>query len=353
MPTPSPRRPAGPAAPVDFHRAPVVLIWETTRACDLVCAHCRASAQPDRHPWELTTAEAERLIDEAAEMGTRLFVFTGGDPLKRPDLLTLIRRAARRGLHPSVTPSATPLLTRERIQAMAEAGAEAIALSLDGDDAPLHDAFRGWEGSFARTVAAAGYVREAGLRLQINTTVTRLNWRRLDRIARLVAELGARRWSVFFLVPTGRGAHLEPLSAEEHEEVYQWLADLEGQVPFAIKTTEAPAYRRVLVQRGRPARPAIGDGKGFCFVSHVGAVFPSGFLPLAAGNVRTAPLARLYRDSELFRALRDPARLRGRCGRCPFRELCGGSRARAFAMTGDVLAEEPTCAFDPDAAPGS
>ncbi|QIA27407.1 radical SAM protein [Thermaerobacter sp. PB12/4term] len=333
--------------PIDFDRAPVILIWETTQACDLVCRHCRASAQPHRHPLELTTDEARRLVDEAAEMGTRLFVFTGGDPLKRPDLNDLIRHAARRGLHPSVTPSATPLLTAERIRAMAEAGAEAIALSLDGDEAALHDAFRGWTGSFARTLEAARAVREAGLRLQINTTVTRLNWRRLDRIARLVAELGAGRWSVFFLVPTGRGATLEPLDAAEHEAVYRWLADLEGKVPFAIKTTEAPAYRRVLVERGRPPRPAIGDGKGFCFVSHTGTIFPSGFLPLAAGNIRTSSLARIYRDSPLFRSLRDPAQLKGKCGRCPFRQLCGGSRARAYALTGDPLAEEPTCAYDP------
>ena len=350
--------PAGAPAPrprpaIDFDRAPVVLIWETTQACDLVCAHCRASAQPHRHPLELTTDEARRLIDEAADMGTRLFVFTGGDPLKRPDLNDLIRHAAGRGLHPSVTPSATPLLTAERIRAMAEAGAEAVALSLDGDEPGLHDRFRGWSGSFARTLEAARAVREAGLRLQINTTVTRLNWRRLDRIARLVAELGAGRWSVFFLVPTGRGATLEPLDADEHEAVYRWLAGLEGQVPFAIKTTEAPAYRRVLVERGRPPRPAIGDGKGFCFVAHTGAVYPSGFLPLAAGNIRTASLARIYRDSPLFRALRDSAQLKGKCGRCPYRQLCGGSRARAYAMTGDPLAEEPTCAFDPDAVSGA
>lgn len=335
--------------PLDFDRAPVILIWETTRACDLVCAHCRASAQPHRHPLELSTAEARRLIDEAAEMGTRLFVFTGGDPLKRPDLYDLIRHAAERGLHPSVTPSATPLLTAERIRAVAAAGAEAVALSLDGDEPALHDAFRGWSGSFARTLEAARAVRAAGLRLQINTTVTRLNWRRLDRIARLVAELGAGRWSVFFLVPTGRGAALEPLRAAEHEAVYRWLADLEGRVPFAIKTTEAPAYRRVLVERGRPPRPAVGDGRGFCFVAHTGAVYPSGFLPLAAGNIRTGSLTRIYRDSPLFRALRDPGRLKGKCGRCPFRQLCGGSRARAYAMTGDPLAEEPTCAYDPDA----
>ncbi|MFS8641057.1 MAG: radical SAM protein [Symbiobacteriaceae bacterium] len=335
-------------SPFNYDRSPVVTIWEVTRSCDLVCRHCRASAEPHRHPLELTTEEAECLIDQAAELGTRLFVFTGGDPLKRPDLYQLIRRAADRRLHPSVTPSATPLLTRDNILRMAEAGAEAVALSLDGDEAELHDAFRGWEGSFRRTLEAAGYVREAGLRLQINTTVTRLNWRRLDRIARRVEELGARRWSVFFLVPTGRGAVLQPLSAEEHEQVYHWLADLQPRVPFAIKTTEAPAYRRVLAQRGAPPRAAIGDGKGFCFISHIGEVYPSGFLPVSAGNVRRASLIELYRESPLFRALRDPARLKGRCGRCPYREMCGGSRARAYAMTGDYLAEEPTCAFDPD-----
>lgn len=348
---PVPSSPTDGNSPFNYDRSPVVTIWETTRACDLVCRHCRASAEPHRHPLELTTEEAEVLIDQAAELGTRLFVFTGGDPLKRPDLYRLIRRAAERRLHPSVTPSATPLVTRDAIFRMAEAGAEAIALSLDGDEAELHDTFRGWEGSFRRTLEAAAHVREAGLRLQINTTVTRLNWRRLDRIARRVEEMGARRWSVFFLVPTGRGAVLEPLSAEEHEQVYHWLADLQPRVPFAIKTTEAPAYRRVLAQRGAPPRAAIGDGKGFCFISHIGEVYPSGFLPVSAGNVRRASLVEIYRHSPLFRALRDPARLKGRCGRCPYREICGGSRARAYAMTGDYLAEEPTCAFDPDGEP--
>ncbi|MBX5476973.1 MAG: radical SAM protein [Clostridia bacterium] len=332
---------------MDFSQAPIVTIWEVTQACDLVCLHCRASARPWRHPGELTTEEGLRLIDEAAEMGTRLFVFSGGDPLKREDLCTLIRHAADRRLHPSVTPSATPLLTYDAIAQMAAAGAEAVAISLDGDDDASHDSFRGWSGAFQRSLAAAADVRRAGLRLQINTTVTAGNWRRLPGIARLVADLGAQRWSLFFLVPVGRGASLTPLTAEEHEEVYQWLADIREQVPFAIKTTEGPAYRRVLMQRGAGRRAAVSDGKGFCFISHTGEVMPSGFLPVSAGNVRRQSLASLYRDSELFRSLRDPNQLRGKCGRCPFREVCGGSRARAYAMTGDYLAAEPTCAYEP------
>ena len=324
-------------------------IWEVTQACQLACLHCRASARPRRHPGELSTAEGLNLLEQAAAAGTRLFVFTGGDPLERPDLFTLIRRAAELGLHPSVTPSATPRLDDEAVKALAAAGAEAVAMSLDGDTAAVHDGFRGWSGSFERTLTAAAAVRRAGLRLQINTTVTRHNYERLEAIAARVAELGAMRWSVFFLVPTGRGAALEVLSADEHERVYEWLVRLEQRAPFAVKATEAPAFRRVLVQHGRPPRAPINDGRGFCFISHVGDVYPSGFLPVAAGNVRRTPLAEIYRNSPLFRALRDPSRLKGRCGICRFREICGGSRARAYAMTGDYLAEEPTCAFEPSA----
>ena len=339
---------AGPS--LDLSQSPIVTIWEVTQACDLACLHCRASARPYRNPAELTTEEGLRLIDQAAELGTRLFVFTGGDPLKRPDLYRLIRHAAELGLHPSITPSATPLLTDEAIQAMAEAGADAVALSLDGDDAELHDSFRGWSGSFAQTIRAAAAVRRAGLRLQINTTVTRHNVHRLEAIAERVAELGAMRWSVFFLVPVGRGAALPVLSAEEHERVYEWLVEFEERAPFAVKATEAPAFRRVRMQRGRRPGLPISDGRGFCFISHTGEVYPSGFLPVSAGNVRDAALSELYRNSPLFRALRDPSRLKGRCGVCPFRDVCGGSRARAYAMTGDYLAEEPTCAFDPGTA---
>lgn len=332
---------------MDLARAPIVAIWEVTQACDLACLHCRASARPWRHPSELTTREGLRLIEEAAALGTRLFVFSGGDPLKRRDLATLIRHAADCQLHPSVTPSATPLLTYGAVAEMADAGVEAVAISLDGSDAPSHDAFRGWSGAFDRSIAAASYVRQAGLRLQINTTVSTTNKDELSKIARRVTELGAQRWSVFFLVPTGRGAKLQPLSAEEHEQVYEWLADLRLHVPFAVKTTEGPAYRRVLQQRGAGPRVSVGDGKGFCFISHTGDVMPSGFLPIVAGNVRDTPLALIYRGSDLFRSLRDPTRLKGKCGRCFFRNACGGSRARAYAMTGNYLAEEPTCVYVP------
>lgn len=335
---------------LDLAKSPVVTIWEVTQACDLVCKHCRADAQPHRRSGELTTAEGLRLLEQAVDLGTRLFVFTGGDPLKRPDLTKLIGHAKDLNLHPSVTPSVTPLLTTAAIEEMADAGAEAIALSLDGDDAELHDGFRGWSGSFDQTLRAAAAVRAAGLRLQINTTVTRFNLDRLEAIARHVTELGAMRWSVFFLVPIGRGAELQVLSPAEHERVYEWLVAVEQRMPFAVKATEAPAYRRVLMQHKRPPRLPVSDGRGFCFISHTGEVFPSGFLPVSAGNVRRSTLTELYRESELFRALRDPSLLKGRCGICNYREVCGGSRARAYAMTGDYLAEETTCAYEPAAA---
>ncbi|MEX2355480.1 MAG: radical SAM protein [Thermaerobacterales bacterium] len=335
--------------PIDYHHAPVVAIWEVTQACDLVCRHCRADAQPCVHPGELSTGEGMQLLEEAAAMGIRLFVFSGGDPLKRPDLIPLVKKAARLRLHPSVTPSATPLLTAEAIDKLAAAGAEAMALSLDGDDAELHDRFRGWPGSFAQTVEAAALVRRAGMRLQVNTTVCRENLSRLEAIAARTAELGAGRWSVFFLVPVGRGSEKDMLSAAEHEDVYERLLALEDRVPFAIKATEAPAYRRFLHQNGQRPPAPVNDGKGFCFISHTGEVYPSGFLPLSGGNVREIPLADIYRESPVFQDLREPDRLGGKCGYCPFRALCGGSRARAYALTGDYLGEEPTCVYVPPA----
>jgi MoaA/NifB/PqqE/SkfB family radical SAM enzyme len=288
-------------------------------------------------------------------------VITGGDPLKRPDLLESIAFAKGLDLWVGVTPAATPLLTEVAIDAMGEAGADMVALSLDGPDAARHDGFRGMRGSFERTLTAAMYLKEAGIPLQINTTVTSQTAPDLPAVAERVAELGAVRWSVFFLVPVGRGRLLKSVSAGESERLCQWLLDAGRQAPFQIKTTEAPHIRRLAIQRllraGRsaddiermPLARAFGvrDGNGVMFVSSRGEIHPSGFLALPAGRVGEAPLGRTYREHPLFRALRDPSAFHGRCGRCQFREVCGGSRARACAASGDPLGEDPLCPFVP------
>lgn len=357
---------------LDFDERPFIVIWETTQACDLACVHCRACAQPVRSALELSTIEANRLIDQVAELRAPVFVLTGGDPLKRPDIFELVEYATTCGVRISLTPSATPLLTREAIVKLKQCGLARLAISLDGPTPEIHDAFRRVPGSFEWTLRAVQWAREAELPAQINTTITRHNLQYLDAMISLLERLDIVLWSVFFLVPTGRGSAIDLITAEEFEQVFENLYETSRRVRFDIKSTEAQHYRRFLLQRRteekrkgnvQAASPAIGssptsdgigraprginDGKGFVFVSHLGEVFPSGFLPISAGNVRRQSLAELYRHSPLFTSLRDTSNLKGKCGVCEFREVCGGSRARAYALTGDLFAEEPCCTWQP------
>jgi AdoMet-dependent heme synthase len=352
----------------DLNKRPLVVIWETTQSCDLACFHCRACAQPKRHPLELTTAEGERLIDEMTDLRPPIFTFTGGDPLKRPDIYHLVRYAAERKLHPAMTPSATPLLTSTAIQELKSAGLARLAASLNGSVPELHDKFRGVSGSYARTLEAIYWANQCGLPIQVNTTATRRNLHDLENMANLLKNFKPVLWSVFLLVPTGRGQMEDLLSAAEVEKVFGQLYRWSKEMPFKIKTTEAQHYRRFVLQQrchesatdpfdhvakadtqSIPGPLPINDEKGCVFVSHIGEVFPSGFFPISGGNVRQQTLTDIYRNSKLFRSLRDSSNLKGKCGRCEFRELCGGSRARALAMTGDYFAEEPCCIYQPAA----
>jgi radical SAM protein with 4Fe4S-binding SPASM domain len=347
--------PAAPLHTVDFSSAPFIVIWEVTRACALACVHCRAEAIPRRDPNELTTNEGMRLIDRVAAFGLRppLFVLTGGDPMRRRDLPLFVRHGVERGLSVGLTPSGTAAVTRARLKEVRDAGLGRLAVSLDGPDADKHDAFRRVRGSYRYTMRIIEDARELGLPIQINTTVARQTVTDLPAIADVVAHAGAVLWALFFLIPVGRARADQTLTASEIESVLDWAADLQERVPFGIKTTEAPHYHRVLAGRqvdaravGRAAR-AVTDGNGFLFVDHLGRICPSGFLPLAAGNVRSDDLVQVYREHPLFRSLRDPELLRGRCGRCEFRTRCGGSRARAYAASGDPRAEDPGCAYEP------
>ncbi|QCC57600.1 TIGR04053 family radical SAM/SPASM domain-containing protein [Natrinema thermotolerans] len=352
---------------LDTSERPFVLIWELTQACGLACDHCRADAKPQRHPDELSTAEGKALLEDAAEFGDgQLVVLSGGDPLVRDDVPELIAHGDDLGLRMTITPSGTGSLTADRIEEMADAGLKRMAVSLDGASPETHDAFRGEDGSFEETIRAVEDAREAGLPVQVNTTVCQQTVAELPAIRDLLTEIGAVMWSVFFLVPVGRGRVLEPIAPDRADAVMEWLHEVSDTEPFGVKTTEAPQYRRVAVQRradedeggqsgGRPGpgdgierRTGIVAGDGFAFVSHTGEVFPSGFLPESAGNVRDRPVTELYRDSELFRSLRDRDNLSGKCGACPYRHVCGGSRSRAFAHTGDPLASDPLCPFVPE-----
>ncbi len=339
-----------------FDDAPFLVIWEVTQACDLACVHCRASAQSYRSPQELTTEEGCRLLNEIRTFGDLLMVFTGGDPLKRADIFDLLGHSVQIGLRTTVTPSATPLLSAEAIETFQRVGVARMAVSLDGPDAASHDGFRRVDGSFNRTIFALEHARRIGFDTQINTTVTRHNLGRLPELALRVQESGARLWSVFFLVVTGRAAASQDLTAEEYEDVFRFLYETSKTAPFDIKTTEAQHYRRYVAQRRKaegartpPAGvpPGINDGKGFIFISHTGEIYPSGFLPLSGGNVRRDLLVRIYRDSPLFQTLRDSGNLKGKCGGCEYRNLCGGSRSRAYALTANPFASDPRCVYQP------
>ncbi len=362
---------------VDFATAPFLVIWETTQACDLACSHCRASAQPLRHPDELSTAEGESLLEQTAAMGTPVFILSGGDPVKRPDLYQLIRKGKELKLRMGTIPAATTALTEDLVRQLKDTGLDQMAVSLDFPRAELHDAFRGVPGAFDRTMKAIEWGHRHELPLQINTTLCGRSAPYLGEMADLVERLGIVFWEVFFLVPVGRGEALGGLTPEQCEDLFEILYGVQKRAHFIVKITEGPHYRRFVAQREAAdthrtamhtagaalpkllqrsegpghtvglATRGVNAGNGFAFVSHTGEVFPSGFLPIRAGSIRTQGLADIYRDSKLFRQLRDPEALLGRCGRCEYRGICGGSRSRAYALTGNYLATDPWCGYQP------
>jgi len=339
-----------------FDHAPQRVYWEITRACSLACRHCRAAASPLPDPYELTPAEGLALIDGLAAFDPQPHViFTGGDPLERADLWDLIAHARGLGLHVSVSPSATPRLTPDVVERLRDAGVEAISLSLDGATAAAHDALRGVAGCFERTLTAGRAAADAKLLVQVNTLVSAETVGDLPAVHELVKDLRAARWSLFFLVSVGRGSILDPISPCAADRLLDWLADLpRGEGLPIVTTTEAPHFRRVVLERRNLPMAAatrsgfgIRDGNGVMFISHTGDVSPSGFLPVTAGNVRDRDPVSIYRDAPLFTSLRRASAFKGRCGECGYHAICGGSRARAWSATGDVLAEDPLCTYQP------
>lgn len=364
----------------DFDQSPFTVAWEITRSCALACVHCRAEAMPKRDPRELTTGEAHSLIDQVVEIGKPILVVTGGDPMMRRDVYDLLEYGVSRGLRVALSPSATALVALRALERVRDIGVSMVHISLDGAEAATHDGFRGVSGSFDRTMRILNDCRELGIPVQIGTSVTRRNVDELPAIADLVREADIRVWSLFFLVPTGRGRVADMITPQEQEAALHWMYTISKDAPFHMRTAVTPAYRRVVIQRRRaeerasraagdgadgpitweqtgagysfrqasaPTGRGVNDGNGFCFVSHIGDVYPSGFLQIPAGNVREQRLSSIYRESELFRTLRDPSLLKGKCGQCEFRAVCGGSRARAYAMTGDYLAPDPSCPYIP------
>ena len=366
---------------LDFEQRPILVFWETTKACLLSCRHCRATALPEAMPGELSSAAGHQLLEQVAGFGkpAPILVLTGGDCLMRPDLLELTTHARRLGLTVALSPSVTPRLTPSALAPFLDLGVKVVSISLDGAAEATHDGVRGVPGHFDATVAALTWLGQAGFKVQVNTTVMRENMRELADVAALLHRLQVPLWEVFFLVSVGRGTAVSAPTAAENEDISHFLFEA-SQYGFLVRTVEAPFFRRVASWRrgvgelddpreyfglgplysdlrrrlrqllGEPTRKAIApsvatrDGMGVIFVAHDGSVRPSGFLPLALGNVMDQPLAEIYRESPVLRAIR-AADFAGRCGVCQFRSICGGSRSRAFAATGDPLGEDPGCAY--------
>lgn len=376
----------------DLNDRPFMIIWETTHACDLACRHCRAEAIAEHDPLTLNFEHAKQLLEQVESFGRPrpIFIFTGGDPFKRDDLFDLLAYGKELGLAMAVSPSGTPLLNETNLRKIKEHGGKAISLSIDGSTPERHDDFRQVPGSFELTTRGWQMARKIGLKLQLNTTVTRYNLDDLPNIFRLVLDYGAMTWSAFFLVPTGRGKAEDEVSPAEYEAVMHFLYDCSKYI--SAKTTEGHHYKRVVLQRtildekglnvedyfdlhpvyfqlrdqlekivaeyGLTPREKIfrtpmhiNAGNGFVFISRRGDVFPSGFMPVSVGNVKEKSLVDIYRDAPLFKDLRDTSKYEGNCGLCEFVGVCGGSRSRAYAVTGDPLAQEPFCTYEPGSFP--
>lgn len=347
----------------DYSQTPLNIYWEMTQACALACRHCRAEAVPMPHPMELTFKEGVAFLKQIPEFGNPMpqLILTGGDPLARADLYELIDEARKLGIGVSITPAATAALTREVLAKLKAHGVEGLGLSLDGSTAERHDSIRGVPGTFDRTIQAMGWAKDLGIPLQVNTLAAAETAGDAPAIFELLKPFDIARWSLFFLISVGRGKVLQPLSPEDGEKLMAWIHETSLGSQFIVATTEAPSYRRVAIERmraqgltaedmrrsGATRGFGIRDGHGIMFVSNTGDICPAGFLPLAVGNVRRDRVMDVYRNSPLFKSLHDPGQLEGRCGVCEYHTICGGSRARAFEATGDPLATDPFCTYEP------
>jgi len=348
----------------DFSKNPMLVYWEMTQACGLACKHCRAEAMPNANPLELSTEQSKKFLNQLLQFGNPLphVILTGGDPLNRKDIYELIDHAKGIGLEVSITPAATDQLTNDAIDKLKAHGIQAMGLSLDGSSAPRHDNMRNVPGTFERTMEAARHCGRIGLPIQVNTLVAEETADDLPAIYELLrTSFPVMRWSLFMLISVGRGKQLNEVSPQEGESIMKWVFDLSPHSPFQIKTTEAPSYRRIAVEQMRKSNMAtaemkttsvyrgfqVRDGHGIVFVSNLGEIYPSGFLPLHCGNVRADSLVEVYRNSEIFRSLHQPDHFHGKCGACEYSHICGGSRARAYAYTGDALGTDPFCPCEP------
>lgn len=350
---------------------PRVIAWESTQACNLVCKHCRADAQNSPHPNELKTEEVIKFIDQIAAFSRPIFIISGGEPLMRKDIFEIAAHATGKGLRVAMSPNGT-LINPENIIQMKSAGIRRISVSLDGSNAKKHDAIRGIEGAFDGVVCGMRYCLEEELPFQVNTTVMRQNIEDLEATHRQVIDLGAVAWHIFMLVPTGRGKIDDEITPQAYEDILNWIFEVSQTSPIPLRVTCGPQFMRIVTNKqadkqvelnlvgkqktsahsgGHPGMDHMSRGclagVGYCFISHKGEVFPCGYLPLSAGNVRNQDFQTIYQTSAVFNKLRDFHLLEGKCGVCQFKLRCGGCRARAYGMTGNYLAEEPFCVYEP------
>lgn len=341
---------------------PRVVAWESTRACNLVCRHCRASAQEEPAPDELSTSGVMRVIDEIATLSKPIFIISGGEPLMREDVFDIAAYATQQGLRVAISPNGT-LITPEIVQRMKDVGIRRVSVSIDGSCSARHDAIRGVPGAFDEAVRGIGYCREGGLPFQINTTVMRQSVDDLGATLRLTISLGAAAWHVFMLVPTGRGKVDDELSPQGYEDILNWIYEAALDSPIPLRVTCGPQFMRLVLTRQDEAAAPLNlvgrergldrmsrgclAGMGYCFISHRGEVYPCGYLPVLAGDLREKDFGTIYRESPVFQRLRDLSQLEGKCGSCSFVHRCAGCRARAFSLTGDYMGEEPYCVYEP------
>jgi len=346
-----------------FSEKPLRIYWELTQACDLACKHCRAEANPHRHPNELTTEEVKKTIDNISGFGKPYphLIMTGGDLLYREDIFEIVEYAISQGFGVSISPSGTNKLTYEKLRRFKQLGVSAMSLSIDGSNKKRHDEFRGVDGVFDITIKAMRWVRELRIPLQINTLVSNETYDDIPAIYELLKKEGTERWSLFFLVRVGRGEVLQQITPKQAHQLMDWLFEKSRTSRFVITTTEAPHYRYVVYENLRrlgkedeniiksPIGRGFGirDGNGILFISHIGDIYPSGFLEIAVGNVKKDNIVEIYRTHKIFKELREPSLLKGRCGICEYKYICGGSRARAFADTKDYLMEDKLCDYEP------
>ncbi|MEN6331699.1 MAG: heme b synthase [Smithella sp.] len=339
-----------------------MIAWEVTRSCNLNGIHCRAAASRGPYPGELSTEKCLALIDEIAAVSSPVIILTGGEPLLRPDIFELASYGTQKGLRMVMATNGT-LVDQTVAQKMIASGIQRVSISIDGKDAPSHDAFRQEPDAFAGAMRGIDALKGAGMEFQINTTITNANLHELKDIHNLALRLGAAAHHIFLLVPTGRGKDLasQAITAADYEETLLWFYQESLTCEIQLKATCAPHYFRIMHQnkpKGMgPVKKAGGHfhestrgclgGISFCFISHTGQVQPCGYLELNCGNVQQQSFAEIWENSEVFRNLRDYSKYGGKCGRCEFIKVCGGCRARAFEATGDYLAEEPLCLYKP------